>query len=917
MHVTRGSTQHRYTEIPRPPLQPKTKLLDVRARSSRPRAIMQTRRGAQKRGRDSGVQAGPPRAGDPAVGAQVETLAGDEHISDAHAQTAEDESIAPSAGSEGGSASESAQPISGIAPRDTHDDERPNAAPPAQQPSPVGHLIRVFTPYGDLDGTIDPSGAGAWHNIWDDTPQPGQRGYQPGSSSTSSEWPSSALKRSMFCNPSGPPPAATTTPAEPSHGMSGQLVPFGEQQQSRLHPTRSDSSVSMPGSRLQHIMQGLRESNQAEELKARAEQVARAIAGEQEEVRRALLTYPDGHYVWNTISDKRPRKPVQPSRNRLYIAANTARDTIPASATYLLHQQHLAELIAEQPSTHAAQQRALVVPTGQHSGLEQYQPIGVAVPMEAALQGDGRYVAWAKASCAIGEAAQLLMPAQLGRNKKGGPLITGKMRDQANRTRAACQLASALSLQTIAGIWGRDLIKTAMRLHDDEPYSVNCADELVTFLARWGTSTLKGALSTLTRLRAYAEAKGEYDAADNDTYPAQLTNSFLDEVNVKAFDAAKAYREKAEAEGRVLTAQQQRRDGRTAAKTAFRSLRWLLDNVKMATAADDALVCKRKFGTTISIPTPALEPPHYAQLCYLATHHHSRVVRGTAAGFALVASQTSRFKQAQACAILAEKNGVLYTCVQVDKSNEPHKQSPRPAFGPILDAYGSRGVIDAVYDALRDVEEGCFLVRDNDSASGAPVEGCAFTNGPILGGRADAALQFLLSLPPLACKPPSLLEFKVHSLKPMMLKHAARMLLGPIERHGLGRFSGSAAQSATLVPEPAELKKHRLKCAVLPDRYAQSTAFARDARMAIRVSKDIQRLASAHTIEELTAMDWAEGPGTDGDDAPDAEAANDAAPAPAQVCHIEFTRREQLEMTRGLYESGLLDGVDSDYGHSP
>ncbi len=84
--------------------------------------------------------------------------------------------------------------------------------------------------------------------------------------------------------------------------------------------------------------------------------------------------------------------------------------------------------------------------------------------------------------------------------------------------------------------------------------------------------------------------------------------------------------------------------------------------------------------------------------------------------------------------------------------------------------------------------------------------------------------------------------------------------------------------------EPAELRKHRLKCAVLPDRYAQNAAFARDARMAIRVSKDIQRLASAHTIEELAAMDWAEGPGTDGDDAPDAEAANDAAPAPAQVC---------------------------------
>ena len=42
---------------------------------------------------------------------------------------------------------------------------------------------------------------------------------------------------------------------------------------------------------------------------------------------------------------------------------------------------------------------------------------------------------------------------------------------------------------------------------------------------------------------------------------------------------------------------------------------------------------------------------------------------------------------------------------------------------------------------LSDVEAGCFLVRDNDSTTGALVEGSAFTNGPILGGRADAALQ--------------------------------------------------------------------------------------------------------------------------------------------------------------------------------
>jgi len=150
----RDTWHHTVTRKSPIPPQPKTKLLDVLARTSRPRAIMQTRRGAQKRGRDSGLQDGPAQADTPAVGAQAELQASVEHRPDARAQNAEDETIAPSAGCGSGSASESAQPISGIAPHDAHDDDRPNAEPPAQQPSPVGRLCKVFTPYGDLDGTI-------------------------------------------------------------------------------------------------------------------------------------------------------------------------------------------------------------------------------------------------------------------------------------------------------------------------------------------------------------------------------------------------------------------------------------------------------------------------------------------------------------------------------------------------------------------------------------------------------------------------------------------------------------------------------------------------------------------------------------------------------------------------------------------
>ena len=118
----------------------------------------------------------------------------------------------------------------------------------------------------------------------------------------------------------------------------------------------------------------------------------------------------------------------------------------------------------------------------------------------------------------------------------------------------------------------------SMRTRVAPAYACECANELPTFFARWGTLTLKGALSTLTRLRAFAEARGEYEAADSDTYPAQLSSAFLDSINPSAVKAAAERQAKAEAEGKTLTVQQQRRDGRSAAKTAFRSLRFLLDN---------------------------------------------------------------------------------------------------------------------------------------------------------------------------------------------------------------------------------------------------------------------------------------------------------------------------------------------------
>ena len=734
----------------------------------------------------------------------------------------------------------------------------------------------------------------------------------PDCSSTSSSYPSSLIQRAMRRIEAPPLLAAqaTTTPMETGQLREGQIVPHA----AHSAPTTSSECQSISSAKMERILESIRSSNERKALAERAEQVAIAIKGEKHEVRMELQLFKHNNppaASSNAQPSSRQRKPSAPCRNAHCLTENTMRDLTPAATTFLLHEQNSRSAVFLLPTLPALAELPAAAPTApadEHRGLYPMvaHPMTAPPSMAALLAGnqEDRHAAWAKANSAISQAAAQLVPPQLGRNKKGGPLITSKMRDNCNKTRAACQLVSALSLQTCNAILGGDLVKMAIKLHDSELYSIECADRLVSFFARWGVSTLKGALSTLTRLRSFAEAKGEYEAADEDVYSAQLVDSFLDCIHASATKAAEDYQARAAAEGRELTVQQKRRDGRSAAKTAFRSLRFLLDNAKMENSSRDALVGKRKFGTTVPVPTPALEPPHYAQLCYLAVHHDRRVVRGTAAGFALTASQTSRFKQAQACAILAEKNGVLYTAVQMDKSNEPRKQSARPAFGPTLDAFGTRGVIDAVYDALKEVECGCFLVRDNDSTTGAPVDGSSFTNGPILGARADAALQYLLMLPPLQCNPSAALEFKVHSLKPMMLKHAARMVVGPVERHGLGRFSGSAAQKATLVPEPAELKRHRIRCAQLPDRYAQDSAFAADARTAVRISEDIQRLVKEYSIEELAAMEWAENPESEGDGPPDV-----AQPAP-----IAFTLRERLELTKRLADDGLLDGVDSDYG---
>ena len=448
-------------------------------------------------------------------------------------------------------------------------------------------------------------------------------------------------------------------------------------------------------------------------------------------------------------------------------------------------------------------------------------------------------------------------PFPYGKMEKGAALVTAKMRDQIKRRRAAHSLVRLLPLYSHFKVLGRSSEHVIQRFRRDAfGYTLEFLDRIVIYLMRWSISSITGAASNLARLRYFAEANGDYDAADADVYPAELVDRWLVHVRSQAVEKGERCAAKAIAEGRELTIQQSRRDGSGAENAAFRSIKWLLDNCKVETSADQPLVCNRKLQKTQAIPSPALEPHHYAQLCLLARTHESRVVRGTAAGLAFVASQTSRFKQAQSCSIVAEKDGVIYTAVVLDKSNAPSKRVARPAFGPLLDAFGTRAVIDAVYDMLEDVPEGQFIVRDNDSPDGAPIGDCCFVNGPLLDHRANNALQHLLSLPPLSLLPAEVSNFKTHSLKPFMLKHAARMRIDPVRRHGIGRFSGSAAQDPALIPGDDLLKQHRLRCAVLPDRYAQASALAVDIKEMLHVHADIRQRVSSADIADLASLEW-------------------------------------------------------------
>jgi hypothetical protein len=167
----------------------------------------------------------------------------------------------------------------------------------------------------------------------------------------------------------------------------------------RSAATASSASQAVSSTKIERLLENLRNTREAEATAQRAEQVARAIKAEQLAVRIELQrfkqsSFPGQPTATSSASAKpnsRQRKPMAPNRRKDYLTENAFRDLTPDTNTYLLHEQHSRRpvfLLTGRPALAdlpVRPQPALL--TAPAATAEPY-PMVVATTMAVALQGD-------------------------------------------------------------------------------------------------------------------------------------------------------------------------------------------------------------------------------------------------------------------------------------------------------------------------------------------------------------------------------------------------------------------------------------------------------------------------------------------------------------------------------------------------
>ena len=249
-------------------------------------------------------------------------------------------------------------------------------------------------------------------------------------------------------------------------------------------------------------------------------------------------------------------------------------------------------------------------------------------------------------------------------------------------------------------------------------------------------------------------------------------------------------------------------------------------------------------------------------LAIIATTHASKYVRGQAAGWYTEGTSIMRHNQATLARVVGEdkERNLLLLAVEKDKSNEPHKQKPRIAWAPLLDVLGGRQVTDELYNMLDGFEEVGSLLLDTDSSHGSPDSATRFDSKPLAGPRADRSLQWLLQQKPISLSRGEAEDYTHHAVKHHGLESGRILEFKETQQNELGRFSGSLAQLDALMPDEAMMARHNLRCAKLPDRYANETRLDVIAPLLTKIVDAHRRLYSLDkTLASIPMLQgWAE-----------------------------------------------------------
>ena len=252
----------------------------------------------------------------------------------------------------------------------------------------------------------------------------------------------------------------------------------------------------------------------------------------------------------------------------------------------------------------------------------------------------------------------------------------------------------------------------------------------------------------------------------------------------------------------------------------------------------------------------------------IAATDPSEFVRGAAAALFLLCVAALRCEQASDTCLVAIvshsfrafSGSIFVAACARDKNPDPEQARSRPIWAGVT-GFRHPGAVQAALSHMlaRTADAGCIL-PDTDSRGGDPRSASQWMLTPLApGARTDRLIQSLLVHPAVGMTAEQAARFHGHSPKRFtqnVCKAASSLDDG--DAHELGRFSGSTAQNADLVPSEAMLRRHSLQCAVLPDMYARAARVEKCMDRLLRF-EDVLRRALARVGGDVSALPLIDG----------------------------------------------------------